>query len=294
MSVRENIASGAFSLAACVVVPCVARSLWVLPFVQVRCRPRCQTARWSTRRSSRRRRSSSASCAAAGRPTSARAAPFYPVDRSSASPSHARSFDGRACSCWTKPRPRSTPRGVCVLRRFMCTQCGGGGCGCGCGGGGCGGGGAAAAAFARSLTHVRRLLPSDAIPTPSVPHQLPPLVSERVVQTAIEGLVQRGRAEGSTTIMIAHRLSTVANVDRVIVMRRGRIIEMGSPQELQHQGVNHNPLPLRCSTFLFTCVCVCVCVCVVFVTVIVCSVCSRQCLPRDGGEAATHTRRPCR
>ena len=36
----------------------------------------------------------------------------------------------------------------------------------------------------------------------------------------------------TTVITIAHRLNTIADYDKVIVMSRGRIIEMGSPWEL--------------------------------------------------------------
>ncbi|KAK6062302.1 ABC transporter, ATP-binding protein [Cooperia oncophora] len=39
-------------------------------------------------------------------------------------------------------------------------------------------------------------------------------------------------SEGLTTITIAHRLSTVKNCDRIIVMDEGRIVEEGPPDEL--------------------------------------------------------------
>ena len=35
-----------------------------------------------------------------------------------------------------------------------------------------------------------------------------------------------------TTLMIAHRLSTVMNADQVVVLDEGRIIEAGTPDEL--------------------------------------------------------------
>jgi ATP-binding cassette subfamily B protein len=50
---------------------------------------------------------------------------------------------------------------------------------------------------------------------------------EIAVQAAIERL-----AAGRTTIMIAHRLSTTARADRVLVLDDGRIVEDGSPAEL--------------------------------------------------------------
>ena len=39
-------------------------------------------------------------------------------------------------------------------------------------------------------------------------------------------------AQGRTAVVIAHRLSTVANADRIAVVEEGRIIELGMPQEL--------------------------------------------------------------
>jgi subfamily B ATP-binding cassette protein MsbA len=51
--------------------------------------------------------------------------------------------------------------------------------------------------------------------------------SEKEVQGAIENLMQ-----GKTTIMIAHRLSTVRNANRIIVMAEGAIAEEGTHQDL--------------------------------------------------------------
>jgi ABC-type multidrug transport system fused ATPase/permease subunit len=42
--------------------------------------------------------------------------------------------------------------------------------------------------------------------------------------------------EGRTTIVIAHRLSTVRKATRIVVMSRGRIIQQGSHEELLMQG----------------------------------------------------------
>lgn len=52
-------------------------------------------------------------------------------------------------------------------------------------------------------------------------------VSEKLVQEALEKLIF-----GRTTFIIAHRLSTIKNADKIIVLEKGRIVEMGSHAEL--------------------------------------------------------------
>ena len=56
--------------------------------------------------------------------------------------------------------------------------------------------------------------------------------NEAAIQQALERLQQ-----GRTTLVIAHRLSSVASADRIIVLEQGRLVESGSPRELiAHQG----------------------------------------------------------
>ncbi|MCF8133463.1 MAG: ABC transporter ATP-binding protein, partial [Synechococcus sp. Tobar2m-G35] len=41
---------------------------------------------------------------------------------------------------------------------------------------------------------------------------------------------------GRTAIVIAHRLATVEAADRIVVLRRGEVVEQGPHEELRRQG----------------------------------------------------------
>lgn len=53
-------------------------------------------------------------------------------------------------------------------------------------------------------------------------------ISERYVKQTLDALAQRGK----TIIVIAHRLSTVKNVDRIVVLDEGQVVETGTHEEL--------------------------------------------------------------
>ncbi|MEB3330880.1 MAG: ABC transporter ATP-binding protein, partial [Synechococcaceae cyanobacterium] len=55
--------------------------------------------------------------------------------------------------------------------------------------------------------------------------------TEATLQRDLEGLLQR-----RTAIVIAHRLATVEAADRILVLRRGRLVEQGSHRELRAAG----------------------------------------------------------
>jgi ATP-binding cassette, subfamily B, bacterial len=54
--------------------------------------------------------------------------------------------------------------------------------------------------------------------------------SEALIQQALERVMQ-----GRTSLVIAHRLSTVLSADEILVMKEGRLVEQGTHSELLEQ-----------------------------------------------------------
>ena len=76
-------------------------------------------------------------------------------------------------------------------------------------------------AFARVLVHDPKILILDEATANLDPE------TEMLIQQALKTIMQ-----GRTTIVVAHRLSTIRNADTIYVMKRGRILESGTHTEL--------------------------------------------------------------
>ena len=80
-------------------------------------------------------------------------------------------------------------------------------------------------AFARALLADPRILILDEA-TSNIDTQ-----TEKIIQVALSRLLQ-----GRTSFVIAHRLSTIVNSDLIVVMDHGRVVEMGTHQQLLGAG----------------------------------------------------------
>ncbi len=84
--------------------------------------------------------------------------------------------------------------------------------------------------FARALAHDPEVLILDEATSSVDP------TTERLIQHAIETLMQ-----GRTSIIVAHRLSTIRKADEILVIDDGRIMERGNHQELlTRRGIYYN------------------------------------------------------
>ncbi|MCH7472747.1 ABC transporter ATP-binding protein, partial [bacterium] len=79
--------------------------------------------------------------------------------------------------------------------------------------------------FARALAYDPRLLVLDEATSSVDPH------TERLVQEALEKLLA-----GRTSVIVAHRLSTIQNASRILVIHKGEVVERGNHDELLGRG----------------------------------------------------------
>ncbi len=89
--------------------------------------------------------------------------------------------------------------------------------------------------FARALARDPRVLVLDEATSSVDP------VTEQEVRTALEKILA-----GRTSLVVAHRLSTVLSADRIIVLHRGKVREVGTHQELlAARGIYHRLFALQ-------------------------------------------------
>ncbi|EGO52804.1 hypothetical protein NEUTE1DRAFT_126249 [Neurospora tetrasperma FGSC 2508] len=65
------------------------------------------------------------------------------------------------------------------------------------------------------------------------------------IDQATDAAIQRSlrkcvKSTGTTVLVIAHRLSTVADFDKVLVLDKGRVVEFGAPRELVRRGIERD------------------------------------------------------
>jgi ATP-binding cassette subfamily B protein len=90
-------------------------------------------------------------------------------------------------------------------------------------------------ALARALAADPKVLVLDEATSAVDPH------SERLIQQALPRVMA-----GRTTLVVAHRLSTVRRADRILVMDKGRIVEQGTHHQLMAAGgLYHRLVRLR-------------------------------------------------
>lgn len=103
------------------------------------------------------------------------------------------------------------------------------------GGSGLSGGERQRISIARAILHNPRILILDEA-TSSVDTD-----TERQIQEALDELVK-----GRTTIAIAHRLSTLYNADRILVLNQGKLEEQGTPKQLmENEGAFHHLVQMQ-------------------------------------------------
>ena len=80
--------------------------------------------------------------------------------------------------------------------------------------------------------HTKTCNDLSSIPLPRIATSALDSESERLVQAAMDDLLEQ---QGCTSIIIAHRLATIREVDCIYVLDEGKIIEEGTHEELSEK-----------------------------------------------------------
>ena len=64
--------------------------------------------------------------------------------------------------------------------------------------------------------------------------------TEKLIQKAIDNV-----AKEKTTLIIAHRLSTIRNADAIIVLKDGKVLEIGNHDSLMNAGGYYKDLIVK-------------------------------------------------
>jgi subfamily B ATP-binding cassette protein MsbA len=70
---------------------------------------------------------------------------------------------------------------------------------------------------------------------------------DTTAEASVKSAIDRLR-KGRTTLVVAHRLSTIVDADRIVVIDAGQIVEQGTHQELLHRGGLYAGLYARASS----------------------------------------------
>ena len=60
--------------------------------------------------------------------------------------------------------------------------------------------------------------------------------SEKIVQAALDRLLAESHGGRRTSLVVAHRLSTIRNADKIVVLQDGRVVEQGTHDQLMARG----------------------------------------------------------
>ena len=69
-----------------------------------------------------------------------------------------------------------------------------------------------------------------------------PDVTDTWCEMAVDTVYRTGLMQGKTSFIVAHRLSTVASLDRIVVLSNGKIVEDGTHAELSRAGGEYERL----------------------------------------------------